>query len=119
MEKRIWGYVRVSTKSQSYEHQERILLESGIEFNHIYHEKQTGKNFERVQYQAMIGAMSEGDLIVFSSLDRMGRNYSEIIEQWNLITKVKKCDIKIVDMELLDTTTRGDSLTGQFISQRC
>lgn len=64
----------------------------------------------------MIGAMSEGDLIVFPSLDRMGRNYNDIIEQWNLITKTKKCDIKVVDMDLLDTTSRGGTITGQFIS---
>ncbi|MBN2796602.1 MAG: recombinase family protein [Clostridia bacterium] len=115
MDQRIWGYVRVSTQSQNYEYQERILLSTGLKFNHIYHEKQTGKNFNRIQYNAMISAASKGDLIVFSSLDRMGRNYNQIIEQWNFITKSKGCDIKIVDMDLLDTSKGNGSLTGQFI----
>lgn len=116
MNKRIWGYCRVSTKQQNYEYQKRILNDTGLEFTLIFSDKESGKNFIREQYSTMINNLSENDLIVFPSLDRMGRNYSEIIEQWNLITKTKKCDIKICDMDLLDTSRNKDTLTSQFIS---
>ncbi len=115
-QKRIWGYCRVSTTKQSYEYQERILRETGLDFTLIFSDKGSGKDFTREQYNTMVNNLKEKDLVVFTSLDRMGRNYNEIIEQWNLITKTKKCDIKIVDMDLLDTRTGGDTLTGQFIS---
>lgn len=116
MPKRIFGYVRVSMKHQNYEYQERILLETELDFTIIFNDKQSGKDFKREQYKTMVANLKEGDLVVFPSLDRMGRNYSEIIEQWNHITKIRKCDIKICDMDMLDTTRNKDTLTAQFIS---
>jgi len=114
--RRIWGYCRVSTKQQNYEYQERILKDTGLDFTLIFNDKQSGKDFTREQYSTMINNLKEGDLVVFTSLDRMGRNYNEVIDQWNLITKTKKCDIIICDMDLLDTTKSSDTLTSQFIS---
>lgn len=108
------GYVRVSTKEQNEARQIASMKEHGVE--KIYMDKQSGKDFERPKYQEMISQLKEGDVVVLHSLDRLGRNYDAIIEEWNRITKHIKADIIILDMPLLDTTTRGNDLTGKFIS---
>ena len=107
MDNRTFGYARVSSKEQNEERQLIALKKFGIPERDIYIDKQSGKDFNRQQYQIMLNNIRENDLVVFLSLDRMGRNYSEIQEQWRLITKDLKADIKILDMDLLDT--RGNS----------
>ena len=110
------GYIRVSSKDQNPERQYNQMKELGINERYIFCDKESGKNFDREQYQTMIGMLREGDLVYFTSLDRMGRNYNEMAEQWRVITKEKKCDIVILDMaDLLDTRKNKD-LTGQLIS---
>lgn len=108
------GYVRVSTKEQNEARQLQSMKDSGVE--KIYMDKQSGKDFERPQYQKMISELKEGDVVVLHSLDRLGRNYDCIIEEWHRITKEIKADIVVLDMPLLDTTTRGNDLTGKFVS---
>lgn len=108
------GYARVSTKEQNEARQLQSMKDSGVE--KIYMDKQSGKDFERPQYQKMISELKEGDVVVLHSLDRLGRNYDCIIEEWHRITKEIKADIVVLDMPLLDTTTRGNDLTGKFVS---
>ena len=108
------GYARVSTKEQNEARQIQSMKENGVE--KIYIDKQSGKDFERPEYQKMISELKEGDIIVLHSLDRLGRNYDSIIEEWHRITKVIKADIVVLDMPLLDTTTRGNDLTGKFVA---
>lgn len=108
------GYVRVSTKEQNEARQIQSMQEQGVE--KIFLDKQSGKDFERPEYQKMYSELQEGDVVVLHSLDRLGRNYDAIIEEWHNITKVKKADIVVLDMPLLDTTTRGSDLTGKFVS---
>lgn len=115
MANRIYGYIRVSTREQNIERQMLSLLESGIHKKDIYVDKQSGKNFQRPAYTKMMRRVREGDLIVVKSIDRLGRNYQEIMEQWRVITKEKGADICIQDMPLLDTTKTKD-LLGTFIS---
>lgn len=108
------GYVRVSTKEQNEARQITSMKEHGVE--KIYMDKQSGKDFERPEYQKMISQLREGDVVILHSLDRLGRNYDAIIEEWHRITKQIKADIIVLDMPLLDTTTKGNDLTGKFIS---
>ena len=116
MDNRKFGYIRVSTKDQNETRQIMALQEFGISERDIYIDKQSGKDFNREQYQLMLRNIRENDLVVFLSLDRMGRNYSEIQEQWRYITHELKADIKILDMDLLDTRGNGDnSLDRKFI----
>ena len=116
MDNRKFGYIRVSTKEQNETRQIMALQEFGISERDIYIDKQSGKDFNREQYQLMLRNIRENDLVVFLSLDRMGRNYSEIQEQWRYITHELKADIKILDMDLLDTRGNGDnSLDRKFI----
>lgn len=116
MENRQFGYIRVSSKDQNEERQIILMKEFGISGRDIYIDKQSGKDFNRTQYQIMLNNIRENDLVVFLSLDRMGRNYSEIQEQWRYITQELKADIKILDMDLLDTRGNGDnSLDRKFI----
>ncbi len=111
----IYGYVRVSTKEQNEDRQLIALQESGYEFDKIFADKQSGKDFDRFHYQRLFGIIRENDLLIIKSIDRLGRNYDEIIEQWRQITKVKKADILVLDMPLLDTR-REKNLIGSFIS---
>lgn len=115
MRNKVYGYVRVSTREQNIERQLIALTEAGIEKENIYIDKQSGKNFERPAYAKMISLIQKGDLIIIKSIDRLGRNYQEIMEQWRIITKEKNADIRIQDMPLLDTTKTKD-LLGTFIS---
>lgn len=110
-----YGYARVSTKEQNLDRQIIALKEAGCEESHIYADKASGKDFERKQYQKMVKKLRSGDCLIIKSIDRLGRNYNEIGEQWRLITKVKKSDIKVLDMPLLDTTYNKD-IMGTFIS---
>lgn len=115
MENRIFGYARVSSKDQNEARQISALSEFGVSERELYVDKQSGKDFNREQYQLMLRNIREGDLVVFLSLDRMGRNYTEIREQWSYITNVLGADIKVLDMELLDTRTNINNLDRKFI----
>jgi DNA invertase Pin-like site-specific DNA recombinase len=115
MKGNVYGYIRVSTREQNIERQMIALQEAGVNENNIYIDKQSGKNFQRPAYAKMLSLIQEGDLIIVKSIDRLGRNYQEIMEQWSIITKEKKADICILDMPLLDTTKTKD-LLGTFIS---
>ncbi|MCD8157549.1 MAG: recombinase family protein [Clostridiales bacterium] len=111
----IYGYARISTKEQNEDRQLIAFRESGYDFDRIFIEKQSGKDFNRAEYRKMIKSVRKGDVIVIKSIDRLGRNYNEIIEQWRKITKVKNADIIVLDMPILDTTKNKD-LLGTLIS---
>ncbi len=111
-----YGYVRVSSKTQNEDRQFIALCEFGIHSNKIYTDWQSGKDFHRPAYKKLIKKLKKGDLLVIASIDRLGRNYEEIIEQWRLITKDLRCDILVLDMPLLDTRSKDKDLTGIFIS---
>lgn len=115
MENKVYGYVRVSTREQNIERQLIPLRKAGIDEQNIYIDRQSGKNFERPAYVRMMSLIQEGDLLIVKSIDRLGRNYQEIMEQWRIITKERNADICIQDMPLLDTTKTKD-LLGTFIS---
>ena len=110
-----YGYMRVSTKEQNERRQFIALQEYGIENNRIYADKQSGKDFERTQYQLLMRKLKCGDTLVIKSIDRLGRNYEEILEQWRIITKEKQVAIVVIDMPLLDTR-RNKDLTGTLIA---
>jgi DNA invertase Pin-like site-specific DNA recombinase len=115
MRNQIYGYIRVSTQEQSADRQHIALLPFKIPKRNLFVDIQSGKNFDRPAYQRLIRRLDHGDLLVIASIDRLGRNYGEIIEQWRLITKIKGADIRVLDMPLLDTTYCKD-LLGTFIS---
>lgn len=116
MKNRIYGYIRVSTREQNIERQLISLTEAGVDRQNIYVDKQSGKDFQRPAYKKMLRRLKENDLLVIKSIDRLGRNYQEIMEQWQQLTREKKVDIRILDMPLLDTTKTKD-LLGTFISE--
>ena len=116
MKNLVFGYVRVSSTDQNEERQLEDLRNAGVDERNIYIDKKSGKDFERENYKAMLGRLREGDLVVVSSLDRLGRNYAEIQEQWSYITQTIKADIKILDMPLLDTSTATENLDRRFIA---
>ncbi|MCI8782813.1 MAG: recombinase family protein [Dorea sp.] len=111
----IYGYVRVSTREQNEDRQMLALNEKEVPEQNIYIDKQSGKDFKRPMYNRMLKKLREDDLIYVKSIDRLGRNYEEILEQWRILTKEKKVDIVVLDMELLDTR-RGKDLMGTFLS---
>lgn len=111
----IYGYVRVSTKDQNEARQLLAMEAFGVEAKNIIVEKQSGKDFERPQYKKLLRRMKKGDTLVIKSIDRLGRNYEEIIEQWRIITKEKQVAIVVLDMPLLDTR-QGRDLTGTLIA---
>ena len=111
----VFGYIRVSTKEQNEDRQIIALNEYNVPEKNIYMDKQSGKDFDRKQYKRMLRAVKENDLIIIKSIDRLGRNYAEILEQWRTITKIKKADIFVIDMPILDTR-RGKDLMGTFLS---
>lgn len=111
----IYGYARVSTKEQNPERQLIALAEYGVSHKNLFIDKQSGKNFERTKYKQLIRKIKKDDIIVVKSIDRLGRNYREILEQWRIITQVKKADIAVVDMPLLDTAKNKD-LMGTFVA---
>lgn len=107
------GYVRVSSKDQNEARQIKAMEEAGVE--KIYQDKQSGKDFNRIEYQNMISGLREGDTLIIHSIDRLGRNYEEIIEQWRIITKEIRANIIVQDMPLLNTKQSKD-LTGTLIA---
>lgn len=109
------GYVRVSSRDQNEARQIEQMKTIGIDERHIFVDKESGKDFNREQYKAMISMLREGDEVYFTSLDRMGRNYDEIAHEWERITKEIKANIIILDMPILDTREHKD-LTGQLIA---
>lgn len=115
MDTRTYGYVRVSTREQNEARQVVAMSEFGIKPEDIVVEKQSGKDFNRPKYKRLMRKMKKGDTLVVKSIDRLGRNYDEIIEQWRFITKEKQVAIVVLDMPLLDTRL-GRDLTGTLIS---
>lgn len=111
-----YAYIRVSTKEQNIDRQLRALEPYNISSKNIYCDYQSGKDFERPQYQKMIKKLREGDLLIVKSIDRLGRNYNDILIQWQYITKEIKADILVIDMELLDTRKKSGNLTGTLIA---
>ena len=111
----IYGYVRVSTREQNEDRQIIALNEKKVPEKNIFIDKQSGKDFERPMYQKMLKKLRQDDLIYVKSIDRLGRNYEDILEQWRILTKEKKVDIVVLDMELLDTR-KGKDLMGTFLS---
>lgn len=111
----IYGYMRVSSKEQNEDRQKIALTEMGVPENNIYMDKQSGKDFERTQYKRLLRKLNENSVLYIKSIDRLGRNYGELNEQWRIITKEKKADIVVIDMPLLDTC-REKNLLGTFIS---
>lgn len=113
---KMYGYARVSTKDQNEDRQLLALEEFSISRSQIYVDKISGKDFNRPQYQRLMKRLKSGDLLVIKSIDRLGRNYEEIQNQWRLITKEKFVDIVVLDMPLLDTRKSGKDLTGTFVA---
>lgn len=111
----IYGYIRVSSTDQNEDRQLIALNEKGVEKQNIYMDKQSGKDFDRPGYQKMAKKLRQGDLLYIKSIDRLGRNYEEIQEQWRYLTKKKQVDIVVIDMPLLDTR-RGKDLVGTFLA---
>ncbi|HAP21023.1 MAG TPA: resolvase [Lachnospiraceae bacterium] len=116
MESRIYGYVRVSTKEQNEDRQLIALREFPVLVNNIYMDKLSGKDFNRPQYRKLLRKIRPGDIVVIKSIDRLGRNYEEILMQWRIITKEKQVDVVVLDMPLLDTRKSGNDLTGTFVA---
>ncbi len=110
-----YGYARVSTKEQNEQRQIIGLKKFGLEEKNIFVDKQSGKDFDRTQYRRLIRRLRNGDLLVVKSIDRLGRNYSEILEQWRMITKERRAAIVVLDMPLLDTRKTND-LTDTLIA---
>ncbi|MCL1951942.1 MAG: recombinase family protein [Oscillospiraceae bacterium] len=111
-----YGYVRISTHQQNEDRQMISMAEQGVPAKNIYVDKQSGKDFERKAYRAMLKRLRPGDTIILHSLDRLGRDYAAILDQWQLITKDKGADIVVLDMPLLDTREKDRDLTGRLIS---
>lgn len=110
-----YGYIRVSTKDQNEDRQLIAMRELAIPDIQIFIDKQSGKNFERPQYKRLVRRLRPDDVLYIKSIDRLGRNYKEILEQWRVLTKDKGTDIVVLDMPLLDTR-RGKDLMGTFLS---
>ena len=115
IEQKIYGYIRVSTREQNEDRQVIALREVGVPERNVYIDKQSGKNFNRPQYKKLLRKMKKDDLLYIKSIDRLGRNYAEILEQWRMLTKDKGIDIVVLDMPLLDPR-RGKDLMGTFLS---
>ena len=109
-----YGYVRVSTTTQNVDRQLDEMFKQGLDEKQIYIDKQSGKDFERPNYQKMKKRLKENDLLIIKSIDRLGRNYEMIIEEWSSITKDIKADIVVLDFPLLDTRTDNKNLVGKF-----
>lgn len=111
----LYGYARVSSRDQNIDRQIIALKEVGVEEENIFIDKQSGKDFNRPSYQELLETIKTGDMVIIKSIDRLGRNYSEILEQWRIITKVLNVNIKVIDMPLLDTSY-GDGTLNNFIA---
>ena len=116
-DKRIYGYARVSSREQNLERQLQALKDAGVEERNILVDKQSGKDFNREAYKALtMQLLREGDLLIIMSIDRLGRNYADMRDQWNYITKKIGADIKVLDMPLLDTSNSTDNLDSRFLA---
>ena len=111
----IYGYIRVSSRDQNEDRQRIALQEIGVPGKNVYLDKQSGKDFNRPQYRKLLRKLKKDDLLYIKSIDRLGRNYEEILQQWRVLTKEKGVDIVVLDMPLLDTR-RGKDLMGTFLS---
>lgn len=111
-----YGYIRVSTVSQNIDRQMDEMYKLELTDKNIYIDKQSGKDFDRKAYQKLIKKLKKNDLLIIKSIDRLGRNYKMIIEEWRYITKVIDADILVIDMPLLDTRNDVNNLVGTFIS---
>ena len=116
MKTEMYGYVRVSSKDQCEARQVLALREFKVPERNIYMDKMSGKDFNRSQYRRMVRKLKAGDVLVVKSIDRLGRNYEEILEQWRMLTKKKEVDVVVLDMPLLDTRMSGGNLTGVFVA---
>ena len=112
----IYAYIRVSTKQQKIDRQYEEIKEFDVEDKKIYIDKESGKDFDRTNYQRLIKKLKKDDLLIIKSIDRLGRNYQMILEEWARITKTIGADMKVIDMPLLDTRIEGKNLVGKFIS---
>lgn len=112
----VYGYVRVSTKEQNEDRQLIALQEYRVPEKNIYTDKLSGKDFNRPQYQKLLKKLRPGDVLVIKAIDRLGRNYDEILLQWRVITKEKQVDMVVLDMPLLNTRDTEDDLTGTFVA---
>jgi Site-specific recombinases, DNA invertase Pin homologs len=115
-ESKVYGYVRVSTKEQNEERQIIALMENGVTTKNLFIDKQSGKDFNRPKYQQLMTELRPGDTLFVKSIDRLGRNYEEIMEQWRMITKEMQVFVVVLDMPLLDTRQKNRDLTGIFIA---
>lgn len=115
MSYRMYGYIRVSTRDQNEDRQMIALREAGVRERDIYLDRQSGKDFNRPQYRKLLRRLKKDDLLYIKSIDRLGRNYEEILEQWRVLTKEIGADIVVLDMPLLDTRS-GKDLLGAFIA---
>ena len=104
----IYGYIRVSSTDQNEDRQLAALRAKRVQSNRIYMDKQSGKDFNRPKYKRMLKKLKQGDLLYIMSIDRLGRNYKEVLRQWNLLVQQKKVDIQVLDLPLLDTRRRTD-----------
>ena len=111
-----YGYIRISSKEQNPDRQFDAMKSRGIILRNIYVDRQSGKDFNRPEYQKLLRKLKHDDLLVVKSIDRLGRNYDEILEQWRYITKEKDADIEVLDMPLLNTASERDGLTGKLIT---
>lgn len=116
-EKRRFGYIRVSAKTQNENRQTDALLNEGILERDIFIDKQSGKDFSRPAYQQMIQSLQQGDEVVILDLDRLGRNYAEMAKEWNYITEEKGCDIRVINYPLLSTAQEEKTLDKRFLAK--
>lgn len=116
MENTVYGYIRVSTREQNESRQKIALQNFPVPEENIYMDKQSGKDFNRMAYQQLVRKMKKENVLVIQSIDRLGRNYEEILEQWRILTREKQVDIVVLDMPLLDTRNKSSDLTGTFVA---
>lgn len=112
----IYGYVRVSSTTQNVERQTEEMARLEIPNENVFIDKQSGKDFNRENYQILRSKIKKGDLLIIKSIDRLGRNYKMILDEWYYITKIVECDIFVIDMPLLDTRSTPQNLVGRFIA---
>ena len=111
-----YGYIRVSTKEQNIDRQLSCMYDQGLDNKYIFIDKQSGKDFNRNEYQKLKNMLKSGDLLIIKSIDRLGRNYDMIIDEWRTLVNILNVDIQVLDMPLLDTRAEGRNLIGKFIS---
>lgn len=111
-----YGYARVSTTTQNLDRQIDELLKLGIEEKNIYQDKESGKDFNRTNYKKLVRRLKPNDTLFIKSIDRLGRNYNMVLDEWRFLTKEKNIDIVVIDMPLLDTRIEGKNLVGKFIA---